>query len=122
MQGIPCIKMFYEYLRQGKKRGLECKDCQKFIFPPVSMCPNCGSNNLSWKDISGKGELLCFSVVHSTTYKHQALTPYVEGIVKLEEGNIFCTLITGLDPQKPEEIMEKRMRVRDRPLIIGIIA
>ncbi len=99
-------KMFYGNLAKGKILGAHCKDCGKWTFPPVAACRECGSRNISYKKISGKGIVHYYSTSILPPKKFAKYSPYAYGLVELEEGPTFLTMIEGLDASTPEKIKE----------------
>ena len=65
--------------------GAKCGECGQLLVPPKPMCPNCFSKALSWKELPTRGELLTYTVIHVAPKQFQPMTPYVVGVVKLEE-------------------------------------
>nr|WP_304214336.1 OB-fold domain-containing protein [Fredinandcohnia onubensis] len=64
-----------------------CSDCMKFVFYPRSLCPHCWIGNLVWEKVSGRGILKTWSIVHTPGHPGWKIaTPYVVGLVELEEG------------------------------------
>lgn len=104
-------KKFYESLAKGQIWGIKCKSCSKWTFPPISACRECGSRNIEWKKISGKGTVYFYSTSLLPPKKFQQYSPYAYGMVKLEEGPIFFTMIEGLDASTPEKIKEGNKRL-----------
>jgi hypothetical protein len=80
------IEQFYKYLQQGKLMAGKCQKCGKIHLPPRPLCDNCYSQQFTWVNISGKGKLLTYTVIHVAPQQFQALTPYAVGIVELENG------------------------------------
>ena len=58
----PVVHDFYNHLKEGKILGHRCAACGAVQFPPMGLCPECGTNDLSWFPLSGKGTLLFASV------------------------------------------------------------
>lgn len=54
--------------------------------PPRSACAFCGSTNLVWAELSGKGRLISYTVLHFAPAQFQNLAPYAVGIVEFAEG------------------------------------
>ena len=42
----------------------QCDACDRLQHPPVHHCPECGSAELGWKEMSGRGHIYNFGVVH----------------------------------------------------------
>ncbi|WP_226036047.1 Zn-ribbon domain-containing OB-fold protein [Aquibacillus saliphilus] len=88
----PISKPFWDAIEQGEFILQHCKDCQKWVFYPRSHCPHCWSNQLEWKQASGKAQLKTWSTVHRAGHPAwQAITPYIVGVVELEEGPSMMT-------------------------------
>jgi uncharacterized OB-fold protein len=49
----PVVHDFYNHLKEGKILGHRCAGCGAVQFPPMGLCPECGSNDLSWQPLSG---------------------------------------------------------------------
>ena len=85
---------FWEAAEKEKLVFQVCKDCCESIFYPRIICPVCWSNNLIWKNASGRGELKTFSVVYKPGHPAWApITPYVVGLVELVEGPTILSFI-----------------------------
>ncbi|HEX7483271.1 MAG TPA: Zn-ribbon domain-containing OB-fold protein [Candidatus Bathyarchaeia archaeon] len=80
------IEQFYKFLGQQKLMAGKCLKCGKIHLPPRPLCDNCLSQNFEWVSISGKGELLTYTVIHIAPEQFQGLVPYTVGIVELENG------------------------------------
>jgi uncharacterized protein len=93
------IEQFYKFLAQGKLMAGKCVKCGKMHLPPRPMCDNCYSQDFEWVEISGKGKLLTYTVIHVAPAQFQALTPYAVGIVQLANGLKIPGMISGV-PQE----------------------
>ena len=67
--------------------GSHCKKCGQYHYPPRTVCPNCRrrGHTVPYK-FKGKGEVVTYTIVHSSTKDFEKLVPYVLAIIKLEEG------------------------------------
>ena len=79
-------KTFWDGLSQGKLLTSRCTDCGKFSFPPKPHCPHCWSKSVEWAELSGRGTLYSYTVVHAAPETFAADVPYRLCIVDLEEG------------------------------------
>ena len=82
----PYVKEWYDHLEEGRLMALRCNRCNNYIFPPVAVCDNCYSTDLSWSEISGEGELVAFSLNIYPDPPFKEMAPYIYGLVKLKEG------------------------------------
>jgi hypothetical protein len=80
------IEQFYKFLQQGKLMAGICQKCKKVHLPPRPFCDNCGSQEFSWLNISGKGKLVTYTIINVAPQQFQSMTPYAVGIVELAGG------------------------------------
>jgi uncharacterized OB-fold protein len=80
------IEQFYKFLGQQKLMAGKCLKCGKIHLPPRPLCDNCLSQDFVWVSISGKGNLLTYTVIHIAPEQFQTLVPYAVGIVELDNG------------------------------------
>ncbi len=95
---------FYKYASKGKLMGNRCKKCSEPMLPPRMVCIKCGSTDLEWIEFKGTGKLETFTVIHVAPSRLSNKSPYIVGIVKLDEGCSITARITDLNPEKPENI------------------
>ena len=55
------ISGFFKNLREGRLTTTKCKRCEKLLWPPRIVCPDCLSDELEWIDLGLKGELYAFT-------------------------------------------------------------
>jgi uncharacterized OB-fold protein len=94
------IEQFYKHLAQGKLTAGKCTRCGKIHLPPRTLCDNCFSQEFTWTEVSGKGKLLTFSVIHIAPQQFQPLAPYAVGIVELENGLKLPGMISGVTQEQ----------------------
>lgn len=80
------IEQFYKFLMQGKLMAGKCQKCGKIHLPPRPLCDNCYGTEFQWLQVSGKGKLVTYTIIHVAPQQFQNLTPYAIGIVELENG------------------------------------
>jgi len=90
------IEQFYKFLSECKLMGGKCQKCGKLHLPPRPLCDNCFSQDFSWTEVSGKGKLLTYTIIHVAPPQFQALAPYTVGIVQLENGLKLPGMISGV--------------------------
>ncbi|MCL2172207.1 MAG: Zn-ribbon domain-containing OB-fold protein [Candidatus Bathyarchaeota archaeon] len=91
-----CIEQFYKSITQGKLLAGKCLKCGKIHLPPRPLCDNCYSNQFEWTPIPNKGVLLTYTVIHIAPTQFQNLTPYIIGIIELENGLKIPGTIQGV--------------------------
>jgi uncharacterized protein len=69
--------------------GNTCECCNEIFFPPRESCPFCRRKSIGkMKEIklTGKGEVVTYSIIHVGPSGFDEQTPYPIAIIKLEEG------------------------------------
>jgi hypothetical protein len=88
--------------------GEVCRNvgCEKKIFPPRDICPYCNKPANIEQNFSGRGEVYSFTTVRDNPPAgFEKYVPYVEALVKLEEGPMVTAMLTDLEMEwGPEEI------------------
>ena len=87
---------FWNACNEGKLMVQSCADCEKLQYPPARDCAECGSEALSWREVSGRGTINGYIVIHDSRLRvwvpHQ---PYNVAVVQIEEDpsvNFFSNL------------------------------
>lgn len=76
--------------------GTHCKQCGEYFYPPRNVCPSCRrEGEIEDFKFNGKGEVVTYTVIHAAAEGFEGQTPYVLGIVQLEEGPRLTTQIVG---------------------------
>ena len=64
-----------------------CGDCGQTQLPPGPLCASCRSFNRTWQEVSGRGTVYTYTVVHRAYVPALAdKLPYVVIVVELEGG------------------------------------
>ena len=87
---------FWNACNEGRLMVQGCADCEKLQYPPARLCAECGSEALNWQEVSGRGTINGYIVIHDSRLRvwvpHQ---PYNVAVVQLEEDpavNFFSNL------------------------------
>lgn len=67
----------------------ECGSCKQIFFPPKESCPDCRRKSMGkMKDVklSGKGEVVTYTIIHVGQEDFEEQVPYAIAIIKLDEG------------------------------------
>jgi len=121
-------KSYYDFLKEKRLMGSLCDDCNALMVPPRMTCMECRGNKLKWSQLSGKGSLATFTVVHVAPTFLKDKAPYAVGIVKLEEGPMMTARLVGIDVRRPEAIKIGMPMVADyieengKPLLVFKLA
>ena len=88
---------YWDGLKQGKFLIRHCNACGHDYFYPRPFCPACWSDDVAWKEASGRGTLYTYSVVHANDLPpFNERVPYVAAVVQLEEGPRVMTNVEGV--------------------------
>ena len=83
----PLDRAFWASACREKLVVQACGDCGEWRFPPRPMCPQCQSENVVWKEVSGEGVVWSFASPRSPLLPaFEALVPYVTIIGALKEN------------------------------------
>ena len=75
-----------------------CTGCRQFQFYPRALCSSC-TGETEWVEASGHGTLYTYTVIRQNRSEAFAtLSPYVVGIVELDEGVRMMSNIVDCDP------------------------
>ena len=89
---------FWEALKAHELRVQKCDDCGTLRYVPKEICPRCGSQACSWTQVSGRGRVYTYTVIHrGPTPAYQADAPYVIAHVELDEGPRVISNLIGCD-------------------------
>ena len=88
--------------------GTHCKKCGEYFYPPRDMCPDCRrEGEIEDFKFKGTGEIVTYTVIHTAAEGFEGQTPYLLGIIKLDEGPQLTTQIIGIADE-----MEIGMKVK----------
>ena len=105
LRKLPAIttesKDFWQGGAEGELRIYHCNDCARYFHPPSPVCPNCVSDNVAAKTVSGKATIASFTINHQQ-WQPELETPFVVGMVEIVEqrGLRLVTNIINCDPQE----------------------
>jgi len=69
----------------------------RYQFYPRPLSLFSDSGRLEWRESSGRGTLVAFTVVHSPAKGYENEAPYLAGIIRLDEGPRFFARIVNAD-------------------------
>jgi uncharacterized OB-fold protein len=100
---------FWQGLTKGKIYATKCQKCRKIYFPPVADCGECGSSNLKWSELDGKGEIETFTQVVVKPASFSEESNYIVAIAKLKEGVRALAWLTGVERKDVQIGMKIRL-------------
>lgn len=98
--------------------GESCPNCERKIFPPRDICPDCGVLTTNDPDnrfkFSGKGEVFSFTTIYEAPIGFTGNAPYTIALIKLAEGPMLTAQLTDVDLADihigmPVEMVTRRM-------------
>ncbi len=95
----PVSKPYSEFLERGIFALPYCRNCSSFHFYPRATCPFCLSEEVKWREASGRGTILAVSIVQRAPSESFAKdVPYVIAIVRTLEGPHMMSRIIDCVP------------------------
>lgn len=83
--------------------GNKCQKCGAVYFPKRTICKNCRSQGeLEEVKLSGKGEVVSYTVIRSPPDSMKSSAPYIVAIIQLEEGPSVSAQIEDTDVEDVE--------------------
>ncbi len=79
---------FWQACQEQRLVIRHCGGCGRFFHPPMPCCPRCGSMDVSWQPVSGRGTIYTWTVAHQAV--HPALKghgPYNVSVVLLDDAD-----------------------------------
>jgi len=100
---IPAItdemRPFYDGAKRHELQVQRCAACGALRFPARALCSDCLSTTADWVQVSGRGEVFSFNVMHQVYHPGFATeVPYAVVVVKLAEGPKMLSNLVGVDP------------------------
>jgi len=81
-----------------------CSPCGKLRHPPSPVCPACHSAASDWHELSGRGRVYTYSVVHRPVAAAQRdLLPFIVVVIELE-GADGIRLLSNLVDVEPDSV------------------
>jgi uncharacterized protein len=116
----PFNQPFWDGIERGEFLVTKCNDCGDWNWIPYPGCRTCLSQSLVWVPVSGKGQLMTFSVVHRGPPTFGA-DPYAVALVELEErprslvvlANVVDTDLDSLEIGMPMELVYEQIPGED---------
>jgi len=114
------IKEYLTALAGNRLLGLKCSECGFITAPPRLACRKCGGLILEAVELTGKGKIVTFTVVHLPPESRRGQPPYLVVMVELDEGPWIMGNLSGQEPAKATlELIGKRVTTKNQPLPEG---
>jgi hypothetical protein len=88
---------FWDFCREHELRAQRCTSCGRLRHTPRPTCPQCGSTEVEWQLLSGRGKVYTYAISHQAVHPAlEGLVPFTTLIVELDEGLRFTSnLVEG---------------------------
>lgn len=104
-----------EFWEGAKRHELvlpRCEACEKPFYYPRLLCPECGSRNISWQQMSGKGTVYTLSIQYRPQGPgFQDDVPYITALIDLDEGPRMLSNLVGVEPSPENAPIGARVEV-----------
>ena len=95
----PWARPFWDAAKERRLVLQQCNACRRFVFYPRIACPQCASDDLTWRDASGRGTVYSYTVVENNAPSaFIADMPYIVAVIRLEEGVQMLSNVVDCDP------------------------
>jgi uncharacterized OB-fold protein len=99
---------FLRHVKEGRIVGQRCPSCNKVYVPPRGCCSGCGVVTEEEVEVSQKGTLERFTIVHIPIHDSAVPPPFILSYILLDGADIaFMHLVSGV----PNEQVRIGMRV-----------
>ncbi len=88
---------WWQAIADGRITLQKCSGCGALRHPPGPMCPKCRSIEWEQQEISGRGTLHTYTVIHHPQFPGYEF-PILAALVDLEEGERMVSNVVGCDP------------------------
>lgn len=99
--GATTSKFFIEIRDRKKIMGIKCSKCNIVYVPPRSTCGRCFTILKDWVEVSDRGTLQTYTIVHYPTPAQPVPTPLIYGIIKLDGADTgLAHLVSEVDYER----------------------
>lgn len=98
----PLSKSFWDATKRHELVLQRCKECGTHQWYPKPWCIDCGSRDLPWTKVSGRGKVYSFTTIRQVVQNStgfEAELPFVLAVIELDEGPRMVTQLVGVKPE-----------------------
>ncbi|GGP22527.1 hypothetical protein GCM10007981_18950 [Thermocladium modestius] len=85
------VRRFFDGLQEGKVYFTKCIKCGAKYFPPQADCPACGSSEMEWIPITGRGKLVALTIINVKPSSFSG-PDYAVGVARFGELGVVAWL------------------------------
>ncbi len=104
----PASTKFLRNLKKGKLVGQRCPSCLNVYVPPTPVCSQCGVITEGEVEVSGKGTIRYFTIVHTPIPGSSVEVPFIVAQILLDGADLPTMHLMG---EVPNEEVRLGMRV-----------
>ena len=98
-EGDHVLAPFFAAAKERRLVVQRCTGCGALRFPPRELCSGCLATGAEWIEVSGRGEIFSFNVMHQIYHPaFAAEVPYAVVVVKLAEGPKMISNLVDCPP------------------------
>ena len=111
------VAPFWAAAADGRLSLPRCDACGRLVWYPADQCRRCGGETQTWVDLSGRGTLFSWVVVHQQ-FLPQYEPPYVTALVAVDEDPAvrLATRLVDVDPAARDLTADQAVEVTFGPL------
>jgi uncharacterized protein len=106
---------YWQGASEGELRIQRCRACGSHYFYPRTSCPHCGSTDVEWTTVSGRGSLHTYLINHRPAPGFEDDAPYAIAVVELEEGPRMMSNIVGIENTPENLVLDMALEVTFEP-------
>ncbi|MBO0729227.1 MAG: OB-fold domain-containing protein [Acidimicrobiaceae bacterium] len=103
---------FWMYCDHAELRIQRCEACRHLSWPPAGACERCGSPQLAWELLSGRGRVVSWCTFERRYYQELDV-PWDTILVELDEGPLFISNPSGFTNGDVEQGLPVRVAFVD---------
>jgi len=88
---------FWNHARRGVLALPACGECGHVWYPPSAACPKCLSQQINFRETTGRARLWSWVVIHRQYFKDFP-PPYLVAFVELEAGPMLMSTLVNISP------------------------
>mgnify|MGYP001772829375 CR=1 FL=1 len=111
---LPSIAYWRVKRNYYRMSGSRCRSCGGVFYPPVRVCPRCGSRDLEEVEMPQSGRVISFTTTNEVGASFRRYRPLTFGLVELDNGALVLGQL--VDFAEGELVPGARVRVVIRKL------
>ena len=106
-------RLFDEMRTAGRIVGIRCTKCHSVLLPPRELCDVCYVKTGTWAEVSDKGALQAFSIIHLKFVGQTREPPYVYAEIILDGASTkIIHILDGVDIAAAPKTLKPGQRVK----------